>query len=382
MRRHHDTGSRSLGRLLPCPDRRVRRSGCCWPTTTTTSGRRWCRCSSRSPTSWWWPRPPTACRRSPRPVPPTRSWCSTDVRMPHGGPDVVRRLVALPGAPVVVGLSAQADAATWVRLLGRRRLRLPAQGAARRRPRAAAAPLPGGPARRRRPRRARRRAAAAGPLTASCRRSSARTGSQKATTVPTPSGPGPVRHQPPDAAARSRMPTTPERRRPSSPALHRLPRPVVDDADLDAARRALDGDPHRPGAAVLAGVDQRLPRDPVGRHAHRAGEGVRRRARPPPSRRRCRRRRARRPRAGRRAARDSRAGVSSSKSRCRSRTAASCTVSMTACTAAASAGASAGAGGAGSRGAGRPRPAPGASRRARPRRSGPARRPAPGRAVP
>ena len=40
-----------------------------------------------------------------------------DVRMPHGGPDVVRRLVALPAAPVVVGLSAQADAATWVRLL-------------------------------------------------------------------------------------------------------------------------------------------------------------------------------------------------------------------------------------------------------------------------
>ena len=40
-----------------------------------------------------------------------------DVRMPHGGPDVVRRLVALPHRPVVVGLSAQADATTWVRLL-------------------------------------------------------------------------------------------------------------------------------------------------------------------------------------------------------------------------------------------------------------------------
>jgi DNA-binding NarL/FixJ family response regulator len=41
-----------------------------------------------------------------------------DVRMPHGGPDVVRRLVSLPQAPVVVGLSAQADATTWLRLLG------------------------------------------------------------------------------------------------------------------------------------------------------------------------------------------------------------------------------------------------------------------------
>ena len=40
-----------------------------------------------------------------------------DVRMPHGGPDVVRRLVALPHRPVVVGLSAQADATTWLRLL-------------------------------------------------------------------------------------------------------------------------------------------------------------------------------------------------------------------------------------------------------------------------
>jgi DNA-binding NarL/FixJ family response regulator len=40
-----------------------------------------------------------------------------DVRMPHGGPDVVRRLVHLPHQPVVVGLSAQADATTWLRLL-------------------------------------------------------------------------------------------------------------------------------------------------------------------------------------------------------------------------------------------------------------------------
>ena len=40
-----------------------------------------------------------------------------DVRMPHGGPDLVRRLVALPHAPVVVGLSAQADATTWQRML-------------------------------------------------------------------------------------------------------------------------------------------------------------------------------------------------------------------------------------------------------------------------
>lgn len=40
-----------------------------------------------------------------------------DVRMPHGGPDVVRRLVSLPHLPVVVGLSAQADATTWLRLL-------------------------------------------------------------------------------------------------------------------------------------------------------------------------------------------------------------------------------------------------------------------------
>ena len=41
----------------------------------------------------------------------------TDVRMPHGGPDVVRRLVSLPSRPVVVGLSGQADPATWLRML-------------------------------------------------------------------------------------------------------------------------------------------------------------------------------------------------------------------------------------------------------------------------
>ena len=41
----------------------------------------------------------------------------TDVRMAHGGPDLVRRLVALPHRPVVVGLSAQADATTWQRML-------------------------------------------------------------------------------------------------------------------------------------------------------------------------------------------------------------------------------------------------------------------------
>jgi DNA-binding NarL/FixJ family response regulator len=41
----------------------------------------------------------------------------TDVRMPGGGPDLVRRLVALPHRPVVVGFSAQADAATWTGIL-------------------------------------------------------------------------------------------------------------------------------------------------------------------------------------------------------------------------------------------------------------------------
>jgi DNA-binding NarL/FixJ family response regulator len=41
----------------------------------------------------------------------------TDVRMPGGGPDLVRRLVALPHRPVVAGLSAQADAATWQNML-------------------------------------------------------------------------------------------------------------------------------------------------------------------------------------------------------------------------------------------------------------------------
>src|SRR3712207_8349271 len=37
----------------------------------------------------------------------------TDVRMPGGGPEVVRRLVALPHRPVVAAFSAQADHATW-----------------------------------------------------------------------------------------------------------------------------------------------------------------------------------------------------------------------------------------------------------------------------
>jgi DNA-binding NarL/FixJ family response regulator len=41
----------------------------------------------------------------------------TDVRMPGGGPDLVRRLVALPHRPVVAGFSAQADATTWTRLV-------------------------------------------------------------------------------------------------------------------------------------------------------------------------------------------------------------------------------------------------------------------------
>ena len=41
----------------------------------------------------------------------------TDVRMPGGGPDLVRRLVALPHQPVVAALSAQADVATWTSML-------------------------------------------------------------------------------------------------------------------------------------------------------------------------------------------------------------------------------------------------------------------------
>jgi DNA-binding NarL/FixJ family response regulator len=41
----------------------------------------------------------------------------TDVRMPGGGPDLVRRLVALPHRPVVVGFSGQSDSATWTRML-------------------------------------------------------------------------------------------------------------------------------------------------------------------------------------------------------------------------------------------------------------------------
>lgn len=40
-----------------------------------------------------------------------------DVRMPHGGPDLVRRLAALPHRPVIVGLSAQSDSTTWQRML-------------------------------------------------------------------------------------------------------------------------------------------------------------------------------------------------------------------------------------------------------------------------
>ena len=41
----------------------------------------------------------------------------TDVRMPGGGPELVQRLVALPHRPVVAGLSAQADPATWTRMM-------------------------------------------------------------------------------------------------------------------------------------------------------------------------------------------------------------------------------------------------------------------------
>jgi DNA-binding NarL/FixJ family response regulator len=41
----------------------------------------------------------------------------TDVRMPGGGPDLVRELVALPHRPVVAALSAQADATTWTSML-------------------------------------------------------------------------------------------------------------------------------------------------------------------------------------------------------------------------------------------------------------------------
>jgi DNA-binding NarL/FixJ family response regulator len=40
-----------------------------------------------------------------------------DVRMPGGGPELVRRLVALAHRPVVAGFSAQADAATWTAVL-------------------------------------------------------------------------------------------------------------------------------------------------------------------------------------------------------------------------------------------------------------------------
>jgi DNA-binding NarL/FixJ family response regulator len=41
----------------------------------------------------------------------------TDVRMPGGGPELVRRLVALQHRPVVAGLSAQADLAGWTGVL-------------------------------------------------------------------------------------------------------------------------------------------------------------------------------------------------------------------------------------------------------------------------
>jgi DNA-binding NarL/FixJ family response regulator len=41
----------------------------------------------------------------------------TDMRMPGGGPDLVRRLVALPHRPIVVGFSAQAESGTWTRVL-------------------------------------------------------------------------------------------------------------------------------------------------------------------------------------------------------------------------------------------------------------------------
>ena len=41
----------------------------------------------------------------------------TDVRMPGGGPDLVRELVALPHRPVVAALSAEADPATWTTML-------------------------------------------------------------------------------------------------------------------------------------------------------------------------------------------------------------------------------------------------------------------------
>lgn len=40
-----------------------------------------------------------------------------DVRMPGGGPDLVRRLVALAHRPVVACFSAQADAPTWTGVL-------------------------------------------------------------------------------------------------------------------------------------------------------------------------------------------------------------------------------------------------------------------------
>ncbi|MGR7027142.1 response regulator [Geodermatophilus sp. URMC 62] len=41
----------------------------------------------------------------------------TDVRMTGGGPELVRRLVALPHRPVVAALSGQTDPTTWTRVL-------------------------------------------------------------------------------------------------------------------------------------------------------------------------------------------------------------------------------------------------------------------------
>ena len=40
-----------------------------------------------------------------------------DVRMPHGGPALVRALRALPHRPLVVGLSGRSDAGTWTSML-------------------------------------------------------------------------------------------------------------------------------------------------------------------------------------------------------------------------------------------------------------------------
>lgn len=42
---------------------------------------------------------------------------TVDVQMPFGGPPLVRELTALSHRPVVVGLSANADVATWTSML-------------------------------------------------------------------------------------------------------------------------------------------------------------------------------------------------------------------------------------------------------------------------